>query len=148
MKLFARSSVLILFQNIERVAVMVLHADSPQNGSHGPRSTPLLAYHFADIAGCNSQSQNGALLAFYSFNNDCTGFIHQGAGNFGYQLLHVIRAFFVGHFLAPLEVVGVTLSGSRHTISNFARKTEEFSTLASRLARNYNRGRSCIKSKA
>ena len=69
-----------------------------------------------------------------------SGFVDEGAGNFGYQLLHVVRAFFVGHFLAPLEVVGVTLSGSRHTISNFARKTEEFSSSASKLARNHNRG--------
>jgi len=109
---------------------MMLHAYSAKDGSHGAGCPSLLANYLADVAGRNPQPKHCALFAFNSFDYDCFGFIDQGAGYFSYQLLHVIRAFFVRHCLAPLEDVGVSLSGSRHTISNFARKTEEFWSLA------------------
>jgi hypothetical protein len=114
--------VLILFQYVKRVPVVMLHTDSAKDGSHGARSASLLADDLADITGCDPQPQHSALFSFNSFNYNSFRLIDQGAGNFCYQLLHVIRAFYVRHRLAPLEDVGISLSGSRHSISNFAQK--------------------------
>jgi hypothetical protein len=108
---------LILFQYVERVTVMVFHAHRSQNGSHGPRRSALLSNYFANIRRRNAKAKNCIFRAFYGFNDYSIRLVDQGAGDFGHQLLHVVGPFIMHHCLAPLEDVGISLSGSRHSIS-------------------------------
>src|SRR5579862_3353664 len=80
---------------------MVLHADCAKDGTHGAGGASLFSDYLADITRRYPQSKYSTFLAFDCFNYDCIRFIDQGAGNFGYQLLHIIRAFFVRHCLGP-----------------------------------------------
>lgn len=74
-------SLVILFEYVERVAVMVLHADSAKNGSHRARGASLLPDHFSHISGRNPEPEHRALVSFHRFDNDCLGSINQRACN-------------------------------------------------------------------
>src|ERR1700746_2204558 len=109
--------VLILFEDVESVSMMMLHADGPEDGPHGPCCAPLLSDYLADIAGSHAQPQHSALLAFDSFNYNSVRLVDQGAGNFSYQLLHVVRTIYVRHCRASLEDVGMFHSRARVILS-------------------------------
>lgn len=102
---------LILFQDIQRVAVTVFHAHRSKNGSHGPRRTALLPNYLANIRRRHAETENSIFRAFYGFYVHSFRLVDQGAGDLRHQLLHVVGPFIVHHCLIPLEDVGVSLSG-------------------------------------
>jgi len=79
--LAAICSLVILFEDIQRIAVMVLHTHRTQYGSDRARGTALLPDHLAHIRGGNPEPEYRALVSFDRFNNDCLGNIHQRACN-------------------------------------------------------------------
>lgn len=60
-----------MFNDIERKAVLELHAGGAQNGSDGPCSSPLLADNFADITWIDAQPQYGGA----GFDDDLNGYV-------------------------------------------------------------------------
>ncbi len=67
---------MVLFKNIERVAMMVLHADSAKNRTDGTRSTALFANHLTHIRGGNAQAQHSAFVSLNRLYNDLLGNIY------------------------------------------------------------------------
>lgn len=65
-------SVVILFEDVQRVTVMVLHAHCAENRSDGSGRASLFPDHFTHIGGGNPEPQHSAFFPFDRF--DFNGF--------------------------------------------------------------------------
>jgi hypothetical protein len=83
-------SLVILFENIQRIAVMVLHADSAKDGSYGAGGAALFPDHLAHIRGCNPEPKDRTFFPFHCLNFNCRGNINKCARDLGNQFPHVI----------------------------------------------------------
>src|SRR5580698_3679231 len=88
--LVAGRSLLVLFQDVEGVAMVVLHADGTEDGADGTRGAALFADHLAYVGRCDVEAQRGAIFFFYFFDLNVRGNVHQSAGNSGHKIAHVI----------------------------------------------------------
>ena len=66
------SGLVVFFQDIERVAVMELHADGAQDRADGAGGSALLADDFADVLGSNLEPEDSVLLAGNGLHLDCS----------------------------------------------------------------------------
>jgi len=74
-------SLVILFENIQSVPVMVLHADSTEDGANRSCSTALFPDYLAHVRGGNPEAEHRALVSFHRFDKDCLGNINQRSRN-------------------------------------------------------------------
>ena len=81
LRLAVDCSLMIFFEDVERVAVMMLHAHRAQDGPYRSRGAALLPDHFAHIRGGNPEPEHRALVSFHRFDNDCFGNVNQRARN-------------------------------------------------------------------
>jgi len=82
--LFAgRLLIQVLFEDIERVSMVVLHADGTQDRAHGTRCTSLFPNDFPHISRSNTQPQYSAFFAVHSFNDYSLRVIHQSLRDLG-----------------------------------------------------------------
>ena len=88
------------FQNVERVAVMELHAHRAQNRAHRAGGATLLADHFAHILRRHAETQNRALVPADRLDLDRSWFIHQSLSNLAHQIGHRRDHIVLGHALA------------------------------------------------
>ena len=82
--------VVVLLQYVQRIAVMVLHADGTKDGPYGACGAALLPDHLTHVCGGDPEPKHRTFLTFHRFDIDCFGSIYQRAGNLSHKFLHVI----------------------------------------------------------
>jgi hypothetical protein len=85
--------VMILFEDIQRVPVVVFHAHSAENRSHRSRCASLLPDHLPYIGGCNPEPKHGALVAFHRLYQHGFRNIDERPRDLIDQFPHVIGSF-------------------------------------------------------
>jgi hypothetical protein len=107
---FSRSSGIVLFQNIQRVAMVKLHAHRAQDGTHGARRSALFADHLAHIRRSHTQAQHSIFIPGYSLHFDCLWIVNQSFGYLCYQLLHIVVIQFLHHHTGLKDLTNAGLS--------------------------------------
>jgi hypothetical protein len=79
--LAAACSLVVFFQDVKRVSVMVLHADSAKDGPNRACGAALFPDYLAHIRGGNPEPEHRALFSFHRFDKDCIGNINQRSRN-------------------------------------------------------------------
>ena len=72
-----RTFILMFFKNIQRVTVMVFHADSTKYGAHRTRCAPLFTDDLANVTWSHTKFKHSALISFYGFHDYCSWVIHK-----------------------------------------------------------------------
>jgi hypothetical protein len=75
--------------DIEREAALKLHAGSSEDRPQGPGGSTLFADNLANVAGGYVKAEDGGVLVGDHFDFDGGSVIHEGAGDFGHQGLHL-----------------------------------------------------------
>jgi hypothetical protein len=75
--------------DVEREAALQLHAGSSEDCTQGPGGTTLFTDDFTDIAGGYVKAEDSGVLVGDHFDVDGRSIIHEGAGDFGHQGLHL-----------------------------------------------------------
>jgi hypothetical protein len=74
-------TLVVLFQDIKRVTVMVLHADCTKDGPNRASGAALFPDYLAHIRGGNPEPEHRTLFSFHRLDKDCLGNINQRARN-------------------------------------------------------------------
>jgi hypothetical protein len=90
----------VLFEDVERVAVMQLHADRAQDGSYGPRGAALLTDNLANVWRGDAEFEDSIFFPVDGLHRDSRRLIDQGTRDFADQFVY-LHHIDLGHDLAP-----------------------------------------------
>jgi hypothetical protein len=90
----------VLFQDVERVAMVKLHAHRSKDGSHRASGAALLADDFSNVLRRNAQLEDGVLIPIDGLDLYGCWLIHKGPRDFADQFVY-LHHFNLGHDLAP-----------------------------------------------
>jgi len=93
----------VLFEDVEREAVMQLHADGSENCAHRACGAALFADDLADILRRDAQLEDGVFIAVDGLDLNGGWLVHESLGDFPDQVGNGSRCghIIVGHVLAP-----------------------------------------------
>src|SRR6185312_4132838 len=77
-----------VFDNLQRMPLVQLHAGGADDRAQGSRGASLLADHFAQVPLCYAQLEHGALRTRNGFNGYKIGLIDQSLGDLQHEFLH------------------------------------------------------------
>lgn len=83
-----------LFYDVQRKAVLQLHARCTENGTHRTRRSTLFPDHFTNVALGNAQSNDSGIALCNRLDGDAARVINQGMSNFGNKFCHVLYRVF------------------------------------------------------
>ena len=78
----------VLFEDVERVAMVQLHADGAEDGAYRARGAPLFADDLADVVRRDPQLQDRVIVAVDGCDFDCRRLIDQGDSDLPDQFSH------------------------------------------------------------
>ena len=76
------------FDDVEREAVLELHAGGAEDGAQRARGASLFANDFTDVSGRDVEAEHRGVLIGEDFDLDRVGIVDQGAGDLRHQGLH------------------------------------------------------------
>ena len=123
----ARGLLVILFEDVEGIAMVVLHTDSAEDRTYRTRGSSLFPDHFSHIRGRNPESKHRAFVSFHRLNIYRLWDIDQRSRNLGHQFLHIIGSVCcLCHFAPQLGRHTCDLPGLRGYYRNAAEEKRIF----------------------